>query len=185
MLINFFFLLQIVGAELINTIDFSEQLSLLVTHIQRLKRIQGLESALVIFIPESNLKYNAWHQSLGLRQSGLDGIVIMQEDHNRAGVSTSNDSKKAMALAFAEVLHRGHVRFHRDFVCVNSDITKKGYTVPQMKDEICKQLASFTRRIEHSKTNPHQEPKEFYSGKGGAGTDDMVRTWVCVCVCVQ
>lgn len=140
---------------------------LLVSHIQKLRQVPGLESAIIVFVPESNLAFEGTHQSNVILNSGLSNVCIMREDDNRAGVRMDNSLKKAMATAFKYKLNKGKVRFLYDFVSLGE---KKVYD--DVRNEIVEELVYYTRIVKPSK-DPFEQPKEIFSGKKGYGTDDL------------
>jgi hypothetical protein len=138
-----------------------------VQHITAVRKIPGLQSAIVVFIPESNLGFEAIWQHYEIKRSGLPDVCVMHEDDNRAGVRTSRDLKRLMAITFNYTLLDGYVYFHRKFVCTGEQKTPEG-----MKLELIDQLKNYCRIIKPS-NNPHALPVETYGGKSGYGFDDL------------
>ncbi len=144
----------------------SESISLLINHIQNIRKINGLSSANIIFIPESNLAFEGIWTQQELYRSGLSGICVMCEDDNRAGVRVNKEFKKLMAMALNYKMMEGGVYFHKDFVCIGED-----NTVDEMKTEIIEQLLNYSRILKPS-NDIHKPQTETYGGKMGHGFDD-------------
>lgn len=142
-------------------------MELLINHIQRVKRFKGFEGAKVVFIPESNYAFEGTHQRDAIQNSGLDAVV-MYEDDNRAGVRTNNELKKLMAYEFKYKLHKKNIKIHEDFFTLSEN-----YTVEKMKGEIYDQAYNYSRILLPSKS-PHIPPKEIFGGKTGFGYDDLM-----------
>lgn len=138
----------------------------MINHIQAIRKIPGCGSAIVVFVPESNLAFEGIHQEHALRRSGVRDVCVMHEDDNRAGIRTNNDLKKGMAIAFQGVVSKKRLRFHEKFVC----LTEK-YSPDEMREDMLNQLMNYSRIIIQSK-QPHKPPTEFYGGKRGYGYDD-------------
>ena len=128
----------------------------------------GFESATIVFVPESNLAFEGYHQANRLRKTGVSNLCIMEEDDNRPGIRTDHKLKKAMSTALRDKIVKGHLRFHRSFVVTHADCSQ-AKVLKQMYDE----LDGFSIILKPSKTDPHAEPKELYTGKQGHGTDDL------------
>lgn len=157
----------IVGSESAQYREPISQASLLINHIIALRKVPGLESAVIVFIPESNLGFEAIHQAFKLKNSGLSGICVMNEDDNRAGVKINNDIKRLMVKTLEAKINKKKLRFHANFV-----VTHSGSSVPDIKRELISQLENYSRIIIPS-PNLYEPPKEKYSGKMGYGFDDM------------
>ena len=154
----------------INTILITEpknNSSLLQQHLIAVRKIPGLESSIIVFIPESNLGFEAIWCHYEIRRSGLDSVCVMQEDDNRAGVRTNKALKKMLAISFNYRLLSGRIFFHRRFVCTGEQKSPEG-----MKRDAEDQLLNYSRIIRPS-NDPYAQPNEIYSGKGGNGTDDL------------
>ncbi len=140
--------------------------ALLIHHIQAVKKIDGLTSAHIIFIPESNLAFEGIHLEQELYRSNIQGICIMREDDNRAGVRVNREFKKVMALQLRYKLMDKSVYLHQDFVCIGTDNDAES-----MIKEIIDQLLNYTRIMKPS-NDVHKAPTESYGGKMGHGFDD-------------
>lgn len=133
-----------------------------------IRKIPGLESCNIIFIPESNLGFEALWVSRELKHSGLDRIFVMNEDDNRAGVRMNNDLKRYMAILLNEKLRSHSLKLYDKFVTLGEKNT------PQlMIKDLFNQLQNYSRIIKPSK-DPHKPPVELYRGKDGYGYDDHV-----------
>lgn len=140
--------------------------TLIIQHIQGLRRLPGAESARIIFVPESNLAFEGIWASMEISRSGLQEICIMREDENRAGVKINREFKKIMAMGLNYKLIDACVLIHRDMVCTDDNNTPEA-----MKAELKTQLMNYSRIIHPSK-DPHKAPAESYGGKRGHGFDD-------------
>ncbi len=145
-------------------------MTLLVHHIQAIKKIQGLESAIIVFVPESNLAFEGIHQQYSLQRARIQHLCVMQEDENRAGIRMNYEIKKAMSYAMKAQINKRKLRFHKDFVCIGQTPI---FSSDDMRSDILSQMMSFSRIIIQSK-DPMKPPREFYSGKRGHGFDDTV-----------
>lgn len=140
--------------------------SILINHLQNLIRIEGFGAAKLVFIPESNLGFEASWLAHEIRRSNLGNVCIMEEDQNRAGIKMNRDIKKHMCAMFQEKANLEDIKFHKDFICIG-DNNSPG----NMKTEIINQLLNYSRILEYSK-NKRVAPKETYGGKRGYGFDD-------------
>ena len=140
--------------------------SVLINHIQAVRRIDGLQSAHIVFIPESNLAFEGIWIQQELHRSGLRDVCIMREDENRAGVRVNKEYKKIMAMSLNYKLLDQSIYFHRDFACIGED-----NTIDKMQSEIIDQLRNYSRILVPSK-DVHKAPDERYGGKTGHGFDD-------------
>lgn len=145
---------------------------LIVNHLVAVRKIPGLESATIVFVPESNLAFEGIRVSHELRRSGIRDICVMQEDDNRAGIKTNNDLKKAMAISFQKVLAKRRIKFHKKMVCL-TQVMGLPVTPDDMMEDIRNQLLDFKRIIKPSK-DPYKPSTEIYSGKRGCHYDDLV-----------
>lgn len=144
----------------------SDSISLLINHIQNIRKISGLNSAHIVFIPESNLAFEGIWAQQELYRSGLKDICVMHEDDNRAGVRINKEFKKMMAMALNYKMLDGSVYLHKDFICIGED-----NTVEKMQDELIDQLLNYSRILKPS-NDIHKPPIESYGGKMGHGFDD-------------
>lgn len=144
------------------------QSNLLVDHMKRIRSLPGFEAATIVFAPESNLAFEGIHQANKLKKLHMPNICIMEEDDGRPGVRTDNNLKKAMATALRAKIIKGKVKIHRSFVVAHPEITMEK-VLTQLKDE----LDGFSVVLRPNKVNPHEDPKEFYTGKLGQGKDDL------------
>lgn len=131
-----------------------------------MNQIEGFETAKIIFIPESNLGFEAIWSAREIRRSNIGNICVMEEDQNRAGIKMNRELKKHMCAMFQEKVNLQQVHFHRNFVCIGERNSPEN-----MKNEIVNQLINYSRILEYSK-NKRIAPKETYGGKKGYGFDD-------------
>ncbi len=145
----------------------SDNIGVLVNHIQAVRKIPGLGGSHLVFVPESNLAFEGMWIEDSIKRTRLDNICTMKEDDNRAGVRTNSAMKKLMALSLSSLLNAHRVFFHRDFVSVGD-----AHTSGSMREAIVEQLASYSRIIRPS-TDIHRPSTETYGGKLGHGFDDL------------
>jgi hypothetical protein len=145
----------------------SDNIGVLVNHIQAVRKIPGLQSSHVVLVPESNLAFEGMWIEQEVKRTRLDNICTMKEDDNRAGVRTNNAMKKLMAMSLASLLNASRVCFHGEFVSVGDM-----HTPGAMREAIVEQVASYSRIIRPS-TDIHRPPTETYGGKLGHGFDDL------------
>ena len=139
---------------------------MLINHIQAVRRIDGLQSARIIFVPESNLAFEGIWLEQELHRSGLKSVCVMREDENRAGVRINKEYKKMMAMSLNYKLLDRSIYFHRDFACIGDDNSSD-----EMQREIIDQLRNYSRILVPSR-DVHKPPDERYGGKMGHGFDD-------------
>ena len=144
----------------------SDAISLLVNHIQYLKKIPGLSGARFIFTPESNLAWEGIWTQTELYRAGLQDICVMVEDDNRAGVKINKEFKKLMAMGLNYKFLEKSVYFYKDFLCIGENNCAE-----DMKKEIIEQLLNYSRILKQS-NDIHKPPVEIYGGKQGHGFDD-------------
>jgi len=146
----------------------------------QIRKIPNLEKCNIIFIPESNLGFEALWVSRELKHSGLNNIYIMNEDDNRAGVRMNAELKSNMAILLNEKLRTRSIKLYNKFITVgdeksntpDKDGRKKDVAQLMIKD-LFNQLLNYSRIIKPNK-DPHKPPTEFYRGKDGYGYDDHV-----------
>src|SRR6056297_1068056 len=170
--------LQIVGGENVESRVQYDQQQILVNHVKRLRALPHLANAFFVFVPESNLAFEAQAFSHALRNEGVvsDGnFVIKKEDMNREGIRTDNTSKLAMASMFQRYLENpryGSVRFHRDFFTLGKHQDGRDSEVRALRIAIIDQLKAW-KRIVIPPNNPLREPTITFSGKYLGGADDL------------
>ena len=147
---------------------------LLVDHIKLLKSLPFLVSALVVFIPESNLAWEGVYRSKHLKKVFGNSLIVMKEDHNSVGVRMNFNLKKAISISLKEKLSKKHIKLYKDIVSLSeSQVLPNGATPRKIKDQLVDQLLNYCRIIRPSR-DPLKPPIELYSGKSGHGFDDMV-----------
>ncbi len=161
----------IVAAEAAPYRTPQENINLLFRHLEEIKsRIPGLKNCVRVFIPESNLGFEAQHMEQQMKFAGLlsNNVCVMQEDDNRAGVRMNNQLKRMLANGLQFWLDTRSVCFHKKFFTLTEDSTAE-----LMKKMLVDQLLNYSRILTPSR-DPHAPPKERYSGKMGHGQDDLV-----------
>lgn len=159
----------VLGMESAKFGEVTECIDLLVRHIRAVSAsFPGADTARKIFVPESNLGYEAQHYALALQRHGFigDGYCVMNEDRERTGVRMNNEFKKNLMYNLKYFLEQHSVSFHQKMLC----LSKKP---DDMRHELVNQLLAFARIIVPSK-NIYKPPTEIFSGKEGRGSDDHV-----------
>ena len=160
----------ICGAEAGSYTEQRSCANLLAHHIMALRKIPGAEASRIVFIPESNLGFEALWATQHLAMTGLtDNLRVMQEDANRAGVKTNRTLKHDMVVAFNMRLNMGNVYTMADFVSVGDS----KHTPEEMRDRLLGQLKDFMRIVKPPRDPYHGSPTVSYSGKDGHGFDDL------------
>ncbi len=161
--------LVICGAEAGTYKENTQCASLLINHIMGVRRnLPGAQNARVVFIPESNLGFEALWASDEIRRSGLRDVCVMREDANRAGVKTNRELKITMATAFNMKVVRRNAFVLDHFVCIG-----EGRTPDQILDEFLMQLKHYSRIVKPPRDPRAGQPTVSYSGKSGYGHDDL------------
>lgn len=154
------------GAENIKGDNIDLMNKFLIEHIKTLKSKSFLKSALVVFVPESNLDVSAQLIS-NFVKSKIQPLCIMNEDGGKPGIRTTNNLKHAMALKLRKKIELGYLFFHNDLVTLHSEKNKE-----EMMEEFVSQLTHYSRIVKKAK-NKTDRPTITFSGKGGAGFDDL------------
>lgn len=136
--------------------------------------MHDFSSALIVFVPESNLGYEGWHLSDKLEQEQIPNICILREDKNegeyRPGIRIYDKLKERLVWMLEERFVDGTVYLYEDFFSVS----QKSPSV--MLDEVENQLINFARK-EKRKNDPETKPTILFQGKSGYGYDDIVCAW--------
>lgn len=162
--------LVICGAEFGNYKENTECASLLINHMMAVRRnVPGAEHARIVFIPESNLAFEALWATDEIRRSGIRDICVMKEDANRAGIKTNRELKEVMALAFNRRLIKRRVHLLDKFVCIGDNTTPW-----ETRDKLVMEFRNYSRIVRPPRDGRSgAQPAVFYSGKNGYGFDDM------------
>jgi hypothetical protein len=145
--------------------------SLLINHLMALRRdIPGAEGARIVFIPESNLAWEAIWAVAEIQRSGIgDHWRVMREDDNRAGVKVNNNMKHLMVLNMNMRLTLGRVFRLDPFVSIGDS----GRSPEEMCEHLLTQLKDFKRKVKPPRDPHHGKALVSYSGKDGYGFDDL------------
>jgi len=149
-------------------------------HVKALReRIPGCSGADVIIVPESNTAFESQNYCLGIIESQIPHVFLMDEDTKHVGVRTDNAAKKRMATMFAHALRASVVKFHPLLVthAIKSQPADTPYTPREMMEMLVKQAGNFKRkRIKKRKRaeDDREEFTEIYSGKQGGLMDDLI-----------
>ncbi len=161
--------LVICGAEAGTYRENTQCASLLINHIMGVRRnLPGAQNARAVFIPESNLAFEALWATDEIRRSGLRDVCVMREDANRAGVKTNRDLKVTMAMALNMKVVRRNAFVLDKFVSIG-----EGRTPEQILDELLAQLKQYSRIVKPPRDPRAGQPVVSYSGKSGYGHDDL------------
>ena len=161
----------ICGAEAGKYKDHRSCTSLVINHIMALRqKIPGAEQARIVFIPESNLAFEAVRVTDEMHQCGMgDYWRVMIEDANRAGFKTNRDIKHLMVLNMNGRLVRDRVMRMKNFVSVGDT----GETPEEVEQKLLGQIKDFMKKVKPPRDPHHGTATISYSGKDGDGCDDL------------
>jgi hypothetical protein len=144
-------------------------------HILRLRRLKGMEAATVVIAIENNYGNEAMHHEANLREMGISNMCILRETlHGRAGVLTTNVSKRTMTVCLNQYLIANKIHFHKKMVVVhlkNADERPKAAR-KRLRGMYVEQLMGFYRTVLQP-SNVYGRAREFFSGKN-SGKDDLI-----------
>jgi len=147
--------------------------SLLLEHLEQIRKNEFCKGATLVIMPESNLGFESHHiQRCVMRSRHARYSVVMTDKDNQPGLCTTHPIKEAMAIKLNDYLVEDAVFVGEHFVCVNDCIS-----VRQIKRELCDELCEYKEMTELAKT-PFQAAKKTYTGKIGGLVDDLA-------VCLQ
>lgn len=161
----------ICGAEAGTYREPTECANLLGNHIMALRRnIPGAEVARIVFIPESNLGFEAIWATRHLQLTGMtENLRVIHEDANRLGVRTNRQLKHDMVVSMNLRLSLRRVYRMSNFVSIgDSEHTPDG-----MGDRLFGQLKDFMCIVKPPRDPYHGTSTVSYSGKDGHGFDDL------------
>lgn len=165
---------QVVGMESFPIKNGIDHYDILVRHIIHVRKIPGLEHALVVLATESNLGNEAMHHEFAIKRSGLVNVCIINEDtDNKAGIRLDNTLKRTMAMQFNIALLGDMVYFHHKLVTLNTKAASPSEAVDRIIENAIHQMLSYNKIIRPAK-DIFAKPKEIYTGKSGGGKDDLI-----------
>jgi len=130
----------IVGADAKVYWHMKEALSVIARHVNAVRALPGFEGATAVFVPESNLGFEAQNiQEYINERTDLVNTCFMMEDGDsttpRAGIRVTNTLKQDMISSFDLRLAEGDIYFYDQFVCITD-----GLTDDDIKERIVEQI---------------------------------------------
>lgn len=177
-------LLQIVGLDAASAPSWRDQRQMLLTHVKGLREHSSLRKLPVVLIVESNLGFEAAHNSRYVIESGIENVEIAHEQSltkpgasnagprtlheyatNSVGIRTTNQSKERMYIHLREALED-------NTLCV--------WENAQSSTGIDGQVKKLIRQM-HNYSAVHSDPKalfgtarRIFTGKAMGEQDDLV-----------
>jgi hypothetical protein len=160
----------IVGAEAKVYRHMKEALPVIARHVNEVRALPGFEDATAVFVPESNLGFEAQNiQEYINERTNLVNTCFMMEDGDSttplAGIRMTNKLKQDMITSLDLRLAEGDIYFYDQFVCITE-------TADDIKERLIEQLEAYCIITTPSRL-PHGQPTVTYSGKEGYGWDDL------------
>lgn len=136
-----------------------------------MRSIDGLQTAKIVFCPESNLGSEGKRIAADLGRAKIRNCFCLMEDtKGNEGVRMTDEFKKAMYLSMNALLLYRRVRWHPMMKSVSDD---EKYSAPRMRKLLIDELCGYQRQLVYSKNDPLAPPKERFTGKiGGVACDD-------------
>lgn len=148
-------------------------------HIKNVRKLRGLESARVVFCPESNLAHEGKRIAQDLARERVRNVWCIMEDGKRQeGVRMSESFKKECAISFSALLLQHRVQFHPRMVCISRG-EYENYSPQSMRTLLIDEIAAYKRELRLNKTTPGAPAKEFFSGKLGGCDDHCIAVQLC------
>lgn len=142
----------------------------IVEHVQKYRRLPGLEYSSTVFCPESNLGLEGKRIVQDLARAQLERCYTLMEDKRGSeGIRMTNELKKELQMTFSALLNRRMIAWHPMMTCCGDD----GETPESMRKMLIDELAAYQRRLKHDDDDPDKPPKEFFSGKYTGKGDDL------------
>lgn len=185
----------VVAADFSDAREPEDHNSLLIRHIEMLRDTPEFQHARIVICPENNMRFEALNLKNEVRRNfDSDTCIVLNEGCFNVGVRSDNATKQAMAEGFVDDLRQEHIHLWKNFLSAealrvfeqrrhqqyapaptdrhrNNDMRQ--VIVEEVRDELCKELATFKRIVEPPKDR-RREAKITYSGKGEGGCDDLV-----------
>lgn len=158
------------GAEAGKFTDFRGCTEMAVNHITALRtQIPGAKHARFVFVPESNLAFEAQHIADNIRRAGDEiDFVCMREDANRAGYKTTREFKDLMVASANGLLVRDRVLRMHGFVCASD----ANGTPEEIEQKLLTQIRDYQRKVKPPRDLDFGVATVTYSGKD-IGCDDL------------
>lgn len=154
----------------------------LVAHLRAVRSISGLQTARIVFCPESNLASEGKRITADLARAGVDECYVLREDvRGNEGVRTTEHLKKDMWISFNRLLNERQVRWHPHLACVGSplnDEMNERYDAQKMRAMVIDELLAYQHIIEPNK-DPDKPPHEKFSGKLSGCDDHCIAVQLC------
>ena len=160
----------VIGGEEVGTGSKDmDRKNVLLEHIYELRNQNEFAGAKIIVCVESNLGAEAENYCNFLRAKDVPNLILMQEDHEKDGWRTTNDTKKIGVIRLNQILNERRLKFYQNMVRVSRK--EKENTPDQIRLRISEQLQAFMRFVLPQK-NIWDDVKEKFCGKLG-GRDDL------------
>lgn len=159
------------AADLCSSERPEKQAAKLVQHIAAVRSIPGLQTAKIVFCPESNLGSEGKRFAQDLSREGVRNCFCLMEDvRGNEGVRMTDEFKKEMWMSTNALLLYRRIRWHQCMVSISDD---EKFSAPRMRKLIIDELCGYQRQLIYSKSDPLAPPKERFTGKiGGVACDD-------------
>ena len=159
------------AADLCTSERPEKQVDKLIQHINAVRSIDGLQTAKIVFSPESNLGSEGKRIAQDLSRAGVKNCYCLMEDvRGNEGVRMTEEFKKEMYLSMNALLLYRRVRWHPMMKSVSDD---EKFSAPRMRKLIIDEMCGYQRQLVYSKVDPLAPPKERFTGKiGGVACDD-------------
>lgn len=147
--------------------DPHAQQQLLINHIHALRKLPGHDASQVVFIPESNLGFEAQHHAMALERSKVPQLVTLREGPQQSiGLLTTNDTKAAQCKLLQELLQNSALSVCADMVCLSMEPA-------EALQQLVGEMKNFSIVVEPPK-NAFAKSKMTFSGKLGGQNDDLI-----------
>jgi hypothetical protein len=154
----------------------------LVAHLAAVRKIPGLETARIVFCPESNLASEGKRITADLARAGVAECYVLREDvRGNEGVRTTEHLKKDMWISFNQLLNDRRVRWHPRLACVGlptNDEMNERYDAQKMRTMVIDELLAYQHIVEPNK-DPDKPPREKFSGKLSGCDDHCIAVQLC------
>ena len=147
--------------------DAASQHKLLLEHIHAVRDTHDLHNVQLVFIPESNLGFEAQHAVAAMQRAGLSRWLALAEGaRGQPGLLTTHATKAAMCKAVQELLEFQALHVSDELVCLSQS--------PQEAiRQLFVELRGYTVVVEAPKS-VFGKAKQTFSGKIGGQQDDLV-----------
>lgn len=173
----------VIAADSSHNHDPSENIKVLWSHIDNIRRKPEFRNCTIVFIAESNFGSEAYHLERMIRERNIPRVCIMHEDQGRSGARTGLN-KPVMAHLLDYKLTRREVYIYEDFTFGDTLNKDNVMTEKKLLEEFENELLNFTRIQKKSKVR-YGQPVELYSGKQDYGYDDLVMAMMINCFMEQ